>query len=63
MLYAGLTKGTTYYVTLDYSNSIIQLSSFFDCPHIHLSIAMMELELAHNIHSNQALKELQFIQD
>lgn len=42
ILYAKAKKGGKYYLELDYSNSIIQLSSFFDCPHLHLKIAMMK---------------------
>lgn len=36
MLYTTLNRGETYHVQLDFSNSIIALSSFFDCPHAHL---------------------------
>jgi hypothetical protein len=44
LLFAILSKGKSYEVKLDFSHSIIALSSFFDCPHAHLSIAMMKVD-------------------
>lgn len=36
IMYASVKKGQTYHIELDFTNSIITLSSFFDCPHAHL---------------------------
>lgn len=36
ILYAAVKKGQTYHLELDFTNSIITLSSFFDCPNAHL---------------------------
>lgn len=36
VLYATVRKGRSYHVDLDYSHSIIALSSFYDCPHTRL---------------------------
>jgi len=41
MLFARLEANTEYYLNLDHKNSIVQLSSFFDCPHVHLRLSMM----------------------
>ena len=49
VLFTELSKGQSYYVQLDFSNSIIQLSSFFDCPHAHLQVSMMKLEEVHHM--------------
>lgn len=40
MLFATVQKGKEYVLTLDYSHSIIELHSFYDCPNVRLSIAM-----------------------
>jgi len=40
-LYTVVEKDTRYELTLDFSNSIIELSTFYDCPHVRLSVAMM----------------------
>lgn len=61
MLYATLSQGKTYNIELDFSNSIITLSSFFDCPHAHLSVSMRKLEDAHKLVSDQASKESHWI--
>jgi hypothetical protein len=52
VLFATLKRGTAYYIALDYSSSIIALSSFYDCPHARMKISMMKLEEA-----NRVLKE------
>ena len=49
VLFTILDKGHSYYVQLDFSNSIIALSSFFDCPHAHLQVSMVKLEEAHHM--------------
>jgi hypothetical protein len=41
MLFAKLDANTEYYLNLEHKNSIVQLSSFFDCPHVHLRLSMM----------------------
>ena len=41
MLFAQLDANVEYYLTLEHTNSIIQLSSFFDCPHVRLRLSMM----------------------
>lgn len=56
MLYTTLSKGEKYYVQLDFSNSIIALSSFFDCPHAHLQISMIKLSEANKLLDGQAEK-------
>lgn len=56
ILFTTLKKGTEYYLTLKYSNSIIQLSSFFDCPHFHLMISMIKLEDAKQLLKDQKEK-------
>jgi hypothetical protein len=40
ILMASVMKDTEYVIKLDYSNSIVQMSTFFDCPHAHIRIAM-----------------------
>jgi len=40
-LFALLRKNEEYTVVFDYSHSIVELSSFYDCPHMHIIIAMM----------------------
>jgi len=40
MLYAVVRKGESYTISLDYSHSIVELSTFYDCPHVRLVIAM-----------------------
>lgn len=46
MVYATLKKGTAYDLILDYTNSILALSSFYDCPHAQLKVQMTRLEEA-----------------
>jgi hypothetical protein len=41
IMYASVKKGQTYHIELDFTNSIITLTSFFDCPNAHLQIAMV----------------------
>ena len=43
ILYAVVRAGTKYTLTLDYSHSIIEISSFYDCPHSRVSLSMTEL--------------------
>ena len=40
VLFAKVQKGTEYTLTLDYSHSIVELHTFYDCPHVRLSVAM-----------------------
>lgn len=47
IMYASVKQGQTYHIELDFTNSIIVLSSFFDCPSAHLEISMMSLKEAH----------------
>ena len=61
VLFTALTKGKSYHVDLDYSNSMIALSSFFDCPHAHLKVSMMKLEEAHRMLDGQAAKQPDWI--
>jgi len=42
MLFAVVRKGQTYTITLDYSHSIVELSTFYDCPHARVSISMIK---------------------
>lgn len=44
MLFATVKKGREYKLTLDYSHSIVELHSFYDCPHVRVSIAMSSIE-------------------
>jgi hypothetical protein len=57
VLYTTVNKGTSYYVDLDYSNSIVALTSFYDCPHARLKISMMKLDEAHSYLEQQAAKQ------
>jgi hypothetical protein len=43
-LFATVKKGRAYTLTLDYSHSIVELHSFYDCPHARLTVAMTALE-------------------
>jgi len=61
VLFTTLHKGESYYVQLDFSNSIIALSSFFDCPHAHLQISMMKLSDANQLLAGQADKQSNWI--
>jgi hypothetical protein len=47
ILYASVKRGQTYHIELDFTNSIITLTSFFDCPNAHLQIAMVRETEAH----------------
>ena len=53
LLFASVNKGQQYQIFLEYGNSIITLSSFFDCPHVHIKLSMMSLVDAKKIVSNQ----------
>ena len=44
MLFATVKAGKEYTLTLDYSHSIVELHSFYDCPHVRLTIAMNSLK-------------------
>jgi hypothetical protein len=46
MMFTTVTKGKTYFVDLDYTNSIITMSSYFDCPSAHLMLSMVKLSEA-----------------
>lgn len=41
LLFANLQANTEYDLILEHKNSIVQLSSFFDCPHVHFHLSMM----------------------
>jgi ATP-dependent helicase/DNAse subunit B len=50
---------------MDYTNSILSLSSFYDCPHTHFKLAMMNVEQAKKLanehedldHMHKVMKE------
>ena len=46
VLFAQLRKNQEYFLQLEHHNSLIQLSSFFDCPHVHLRISMISVDEA-----------------
>lgn len=46
MLMAEVKQGQQYSLTLNYSHSIVELHSFYDCPHVRLVVAMTTLEEA-----------------
>lgn len=54
ILFATLRKGSTYSMIMDYTNSIISLSSFYDCPHVSLKIAMSRLAEAQQVVAEHA---------
>lgn len=56
MLFGHVSKGTEYHIELDYQNSIIVLSSFFDCPNAHLEISMVKVQEAHKIYESHSAK-------
>ena len=41
MLTAQVQEDVEYTLVLEHKNSIIQMSSFFDCPHVHMLISMI----------------------
>jgi len=41
MLFAQLDAGVEYYLGIEHKGSIVQLSSYFDCPHVHMRLSMM----------------------
>ena len=49
MLYATVSKGKSYVLVMDYTSSILSLTSFYDCPNTHFKIAMMNTEQANKI--------------
>jgi hypothetical protein len=51
----------SYYVDLDYSDSIITLASFYDCPHTRLKISMMKVDEAQSTLKAQADKPSDWI--
>ena len=61
MLMATVNKGKTYFIDLDYTNSIIRLSSYFDCPHAHLKLSMMKLSEAEGMLKEQEDKNSDWI--
>jgi len=46
ILFSVLKKGKAYNINLDYSHSIVELSSFYDCPHARLTVAMTKVSEA-----------------
>lgn len=44
MLMGVVKAGQHYTLTLNYSNSIVELHSFYDCPHVRLVVAMTSME-------------------
>jgi len=62
-LYTVVQKDTRYTLTLDYSNSIVELSTFYDCPHVRLSIAMMKHTEAESYVNEQGGKAQSWIKD
>jgi len=49
ILYATVSKGRSYSLIMDYTNSILSLSSFYDCPHTSLKVSMIRLEEAQQL--------------
>jgi hypothetical protein len=54
ILYVTVSKGKAYSLVLDYTNSILSLSSFYDCPHAKLKVSMTRLEEARQLVSEHA---------
>lgn len=54
ILYVTVSKGKAYSLVLDYTNSILSLSSFYDCPHAQLKVSMTRLEEARQLVSQHA---------
>lgn len=63
VLFTTLEKGRSYYVDLDYTNSIIALTSFFDCPHVHLKVSMIKVEEAQKYISDQEAQPRSWIEN
>lgn len=57
MIMTAVTKGKTYFIDLDYTNSIITMSSYFDCPSAHLMLSMMKANEAETMLKEQEEKE------
>ena len=49
ILFAEVKAGKSYRIHLDFSHSIVSLSSFYDCPHARVSIAMTKVSVAEGI--------------
>lgn len=46
----GVVKaGQHYTLTLNYSHSILELHSFYDCPHVRLVVAMSSINDAQSL--------------
>ena len=41
ILFTKLNKGQKYSIDIGYANSIIQMSSFFECPHMDIEFSMI----------------------
>lgn len=54
LLFAVLDKGKSYTLVMDYTNSIITLSSFYDCPHADLRLSMMRVQEAKKVVARHA---------
>jgi hypothetical protein len=63
ILYATVKKGREYRINLDYSHSIVELHTFYDCPHIHFKISMMPIKGAEKVMSSQKEKTESWIHD
>lgn len=61
ILMTTVSKGKTYFIDLDYTNSIITLSNYFDCPHAHLMVSMMKLSEAEAMLKDQEDKQSDWI--
>lgn len=61
MIMTTVKKGKTYFIDLDYTNSIITLSSYFDCPSAHLKLSMMKLSEAEAMLQDQQDKQSDWI--
>jgi hypothetical protein len=49
VLYAVVRGRKSYTITLDYSHSIVEISSFYDCPHARISLSMTGVDEARNM--------------
>ena len=49
LLYATVSRGKSYVLVMDYTSSILSLTSFYDFPNTHFKIAMMNTEQANKI--------------
>lgn len=57
MIFAVLKARKEYRLNLDYSHSIIELSTFYDCPHARFSLSMMKVDEAEKVIKDQESKD------